>query len=303
MLTKSENGGRFSQLSSREREVIGLAAAGLLDKEIGANLDISLNTLRTYWNRIREKVGDEPRTALVAAYVTEELKQDLGIKFDPRVHEGWVMDAKTRMVLATDGVNRLHNLELGVPHHASCYLGCTHPEDGEKVMALVMEVADGKRDAVHLVFRLVLPHGIELVNTTVHSVKDENGEVTKVYGFRVQTLDCRPGRNPTVRVAHWEESDYESETFEVDDEFACIFGLPHAGTVHRGEINWDRHPDDAERARKACLEAVADRKEHLVTDVRLVLGDGSTVWGRARRRFVYQGDGRVRIFGTFTVFE
>ena len=49
---------RFQALSPRERKVIGLAAAGMLDKQISPELDISLNTLRTYWTRIREKVGN-----------------------------------------------------------------------------------------------------------------------------------------------------------------------------------------------------------------------------------------------------
>jgi hypothetical protein len=107
-----------------------------------------------------------------------------------------------------------------------------------------------------------------------------------------------------VIVGHWEEEDYESERFTVDENMARILGAPSAGRISRSStMTWKRHPEDEAAARRACEEAVAARKEHLVTDVRLVLGDGRVVWGRAKRRFEYQPDGRVRIFGTFSVFE
>ena len=59
-------------LSSREYQILGLAASGLLDKEIGPELGISLHTLHTYWKRIRAKVGEGNRSALVAAHVRSE---------------------------------------------------------------------------------------------------------------------------------------------------------------------------------------------------------------------------------------
>lgn len=292
-------------LSAREREVLGLAAAGLMDKQIGPHLDVSLNTLRTYWSRIREKVGDEPRTALVAAYVAEELGSQLPDPTpNPLEHEGWVLDPVTKMLLATDGINALHGLPLGVAHPVVRYRDATHPEDVERVWNETMSVANGDKDIVHLVFRIVTPQGVEVANSTVRAIRDASGRVIKVYGFRTKTLDCRPGRNPNVVVGHWEEEDYESEFFTVDEDMARIVGAPHAGLISRSkDMTWDRHPEDAAAARKACEEAVAARQEHLVTDVRLVLGDGRTVWGRAKRRFEYQADGRVRIFGTFSVFE
>jgi PAS domain-containing protein len=145
--------------------------------------------------------------------------------------------------------------------------------------------------------------GVEVVNMTVRAIKDGEGRVMKVYGFRTKALDCRPGHDPKVVVGHWEEEDYESEFFTVDENMARILGASHSGVISRHEsMTWKRHPDDEAVARKACEDAVAARQEHLVTDVRILLADGTTVWGRAKRRFVYQDDGRVRIFGTFSVF-
>ncbi len=301
---KRDPDSKFGALSAREREVLGLAAAGLIDKQIGPQLEVSLNTLRTYWSRIRDKVGDQPRTALVAAFVAEELGNMPDIAPHPHDHEGWVMDPVARTLLATDGINDLHGLERGVAHSVELYRIATHPEDVERVYNETMSVAAGEKDIVHLVFRIVTPKGVEVANSTVRAIRDASGRVTKVYGFRTKTIDCRPGRNPTVLVGHWDEEDYESEEFNVDENMARILGAPHAGRISRSTtMTWKRHPEDEEKARRACEEAVAARQEHLVTDVRLVLGDGSTVWGRAKRRFIYQDDGRVRIYGTFSVFE
>lgn len=64
----------IGRLSQREQEVLGLAAVGYLDKQISLELDLSLNTLRKYWRRIRGKVGDLTRSALVAAYIDGQMK-------------------------------------------------------------------------------------------------------------------------------------------------------------------------------------------------------------------------------------
>lgn len=53
--------------------MLGLAAAGLADKNISNQLGVSYNTLNTYWKRIRQKLGDFSRSALTAAYARETL--------------------------------------------------------------------------------------------------------------------------------------------------------------------------------------------------------------------------------------
>lgn len=63
----------LKDLSARERQILGLASAGLLDKNISTELEISPNTLRTYWHRIRQKCGNLPRGALTAAFVQGQL--------------------------------------------------------------------------------------------------------------------------------------------------------------------------------------------------------------------------------------
>ncbi len=51
-------------LSERERQVLGLVAKGLTDREIGAQLFISPSTVRSHLDRIGEKSGLRRRTEL-----------------------------------------------------------------------------------------------------------------------------------------------------------------------------------------------------------------------------------------------
>ena len=45
------------ELSGRENQVILLAADGLTDKDIAQRLKLQVATIRTYWDRIRDKLG------------------------------------------------------------------------------------------------------------------------------------------------------------------------------------------------------------------------------------------------------
>lgn len=57
---------RTTALSERERDVLFLAADGLTDKEIAQRLGIGAKTVRTYWDRVRSKLGASSRTQALA---------------------------------------------------------------------------------------------------------------------------------------------------------------------------------------------------------------------------------------------
>ena len=59
-------------LSSREREILLLAAEGETDKEISIALGIAQGTIRTYWERIRTKLEVRSRSHAVARWFTTE---------------------------------------------------------------------------------------------------------------------------------------------------------------------------------------------------------------------------------------
>jgi FixJ family two-component response regulator len=56
---------RFGELRPREREVMTLSTAGLINKEIALELRLSLNTVKLYKNRILQKFGAKSRVELV----------------------------------------------------------------------------------------------------------------------------------------------------------------------------------------------------------------------------------------------
>ena len=56
------------QLSEREAQVLAALAKGMIYKEIGSQLKISENTVRTYVKRIYEKLHVSSRTEAVAKF-------------------------------------------------------------------------------------------------------------------------------------------------------------------------------------------------------------------------------------------
>lgn len=55
-----------SLLSSRERQLLELAADGVTTAEIAARLSLSPNTIKTYWARIYEKLNVRDRASAIA---------------------------------------------------------------------------------------------------------------------------------------------------------------------------------------------------------------------------------------------
>jgi two-component system, NarL family, response regulator NreC len=61
----SRNGLRRGQLSERERQVLILVAWGCSNKEVAAELQLSVKTVETYRRRLSEKLGFQSRTEVV----------------------------------------------------------------------------------------------------------------------------------------------------------------------------------------------------------------------------------------------
>lgn len=61
------------QLSGRDRELLALAADGLTTAEIAQRLHLSPNTVKTYWQRLYEKLGARDRVSALA----EAMRQGL----------------------------------------------------------------------------------------------------------------------------------------------------------------------------------------------------------------------------------
>jgi DNA-binding CsgD family transcriptional regulator len=292
---------RRTALSDRERQILGMAAAGMLDKQIGLELGISLNTLRTYWTRIRAKLGDVPRAALVAEFVKADLHREDQAD-TPVTHEGWILDVPTMMMTASDSINHLHGLERGVEHPVAHYSRLYHPEDREVTRQALFDVIEGRVDSVHLVFRLALDSGIELVNLSVHSASDKEGRVTKVYGYRARSRDCRVDHDPSVRIGRWERL-FPEESIWIDDELAAIIGRPGGGTYDLNDIALHVLTRDRDQLKADTEEAIQTGKPYVIHDGKFRHVDGTEHWCRISRTLVQLEDGRFRVYGTLAIFR
>lgn len=61
------------QLSGRERDLLELAAAGHTTPEIASRLHLSPNTVKTYWQRLYEKLGASDRASAMAEAIRRGL--------------------------------------------------------------------------------------------------------------------------------------------------------------------------------------------------------------------------------------
>lgn len=64
---------RKGDLSAQEERVLVLATQGLADKEVAARLGIRVDTVRTYWDRIRAKYAGATRAEIVADHARHEM--------------------------------------------------------------------------------------------------------------------------------------------------------------------------------------------------------------------------------------
>ena len=69
-------------LSPQERHILAMAAQGLADKQIAVKMGISPGTVRTYWQRMRDKTNSRSRSEILAqcmqkrhAETLEELRE------------------------------------------------------------------------------------------------------------------------------------------------------------------------------------------------------------------------------------
>jgi PAS domain S-box-containing protein len=131
------------KLSHREDEILQLASEGLTDKEIANHLGVQLSTVRTYWDRLKNKLGAANRTEAVA----RSLRQSRG-------HERYTLalqvfaEAVPHHVVVTDSVGRI---EYGNARwqeyfgfkesHSSDWDRFVHSEDLDQVLSLWKRVA------------------------------------------------------------------------------------------------------------------------------------------------------------------
>jgi two-component system, NarL family, nitrate/nitrite response regulator NarL len=67
-LNKDDLAARFSKLSEREQQVVGLVCEGLSNKLIGRELNVSDGTIKCHLHAIYTKLGVQSRYELLAVF-------------------------------------------------------------------------------------------------------------------------------------------------------------------------------------------------------------------------------------------
>ncbi len=69
-------------LSKRQLEIIRLAREGLVDKEIALRLGIGVGSVKTHWERLRQKMGVSSRVEIIARLGSIALDPDQVLTLD-----------------------------------------------------------------------------------------------------------------------------------------------------------------------------------------------------------------------------
>ncbi|HLK15236.1 MAG TPA: PAS domain-containing protein [Fimbriimonadaceae bacterium] len=177
----------FRALSRREEQVLSLAAAGFLDKQIGPELGVSLNTLRTYWTRIRSKVGDGTRSALAVAYVEQLTKESEPEPDGP----DWEVDLKRWVWRKLNDRLRVLPVPVGTELSMDEIFAMFHPEDEQGMRAMVAQLSSNSYTQFSYSARLLLPEGEVAANAVVRVIRDESGAPIRLLGTRIPVYAIR----------------------------------------------------------------------------------------------------------------
>jgi DNA-binding CsgD family transcriptional regulator len=290
--------GGIDSLSRRESEVLGLAAAGYLDKEICRELGVSPNTLRTYWSRIRIKVGDVPRSALAVAYVqassSEALPDISGVD--------WEVDLDRWTYRSLKPGSPVAHVTLGSEVPYDDVLAQVHPDDAKSILKFFEDLKFNGLESYSHSVRMVTPTGIETTNSLVRVQRDEVGKAVLLRGTRSPSVhfgSAPPGR---VEVGYWER-DIRSGAFTADEGFCEIFGLDPADPNLRDSALARFHPEEKELTRTFVDKAVASGKSRSRATHRLRQIGDTYRWITTDLRIEYEDGVATRALGTVMAFD
>lgn len=242
----------FAPLSNRERQLVDLAARGLIDKEICRELNLSENTLRTYWRRIRNKVGEHTRSRLVAEYVAAGRLFDFDSSLletvapeSSLVATEWRADLRTGMTLAGDLHNRLLGLAPGKAHPSKIYDEAIHPDDHDLVNRIYAQaIAAGQTDFA-VTHRCNHLNGTDSYHT-YGEISYEHGVPVKVRGNTV--ILHSPTLLAKMSIANWTLDDTKT-LLQLDRYGWEILGRPKLNALPISEFCDYVLPDDRPLAR------------------------------------------------------
>ena len=287
-------------LSTREEQVLSYAAAGYIDKQIGAELGLSLNTLRTYWQRIRGKMGDVPRTALAVAYVEQVASAANATPVEEPDYD-WEIDLDRGMLRRVSTRPWWLDLPVGVEVPMEEVLARFHPEDQSRVRSILVAVKRSELSYFTYSARGITPTGIVTASSFVKVESDENGRPVKARGRIVPNLDVRTPEIGRIAIGYWER-DMASGEFTADEGFCSIFAV-EPGPHLRDRAMRRFHPDEIARCRAFVTDTISAGLDRARATHRLVYDDGSVHWITTDLRIVYEDGVAIRALGTVMGFD
>lgn len=287
----------FARLSTRETEVLSYASWGYLDKQICAKMLVSPNTLRTYWARIRSKIGDGPRSALAVAYVENATVAEP----EPPTPYDWEYDFTTGLVQKLTNKRSLYGVAPGEYIPFAIVMGMVHPDDADRVRSIFELLIRGEVSSLCYAYRVVTDQGIQIASSQAEPVRNERGEVVKLRGRRLQNTDLREPAVSTIQIGHWER-DLDTDEFSADSGFCSIFKIDPGSSSLR-EDAMRRFPESEKLNIETFVQRTieAGQTENRSTH-QLQFPNGSTIWATTHLRIEYENGAPRRALGTVIAF-
>ena len=290
----------IASLSTREEQVLSYAAAGYLDKQIGDTLGVSLNTLRTYWQRIRGKMGDAPRTALAVAYI-EQVASDSQPSEPAESPFDWEIDLDRDVITRISSRPVRFEAPVGSEQPLESVLAMFHPQDRTKMRALITSIKRGELSAFTYVARTFTATGLENSSAYIEVVTNEDGRPIKALGKRIEMVDVRPPTIGSVEIGYWER-DLKTGEFTADAGFHHMFQLK-PGPKLRENVMKRFHPEEVAKCRTFVADTVAKGKTRARATHRLVFEDESMRWVTTDLRIEYENGKAVKALGAVMSFD
>jgi DNA-binding CsgD family transcriptional regulator len=289
-----------SGLSEREAQIMDLAALGLLDKEIVSRLGVSLNTVKTYWSRIRAKLGQSTRAGLIAEYVRARTGLD---QTSETFELHWELDLETQIWRRRADLPLYKEVNLPPELPFEEVLSHFHPDDLPRLRELLASVV--VTDTTFFIYgaRVVTATGIVDTSSFIKVVRDDRGRAIRLLGHRCPIQDVSRPQIQDVKVGHWRR-DVDTLEFTADESFLELFGL-EAREPDLREAVFARFPPEEQALTRTFVDnavaqgKTADRATHRLKD-RI----GGYRWLTTELRIEYDPSGKaVRALGTCVAFN
>ena len=276
----------LARLSPREEQVLGLASEGLLDKQIAANLGITENTMRTYWRRIRLKVGELSRSALAVQYARSKAVDGIGFMDGAE----WWIELDRDVVCYLSERDHLPQGETPLAEAMEIF----HPDDRERVRDVFHALKERELPLITLVARVVTPHGVETTSSSLWAVRDGSGKVVRIEGRPIPIIDLTREADGVSLLGSYRRN-LETGAVTVDEGFCDIYRVRADAPDLRAAVLSRYCPEHREKMRGLVDGMIAAGRHRRRFTSRLCFEDGGSLWVTSQSRLDEQG-GRPSAF-------